>query len=68
MSGALSSWHGVVHACYRDSRAASAVIAGMVGAHKLAGTWRKRVAEYIAVSEFAREIYVSGGLPAKRSQ
>jgi glycosyltransferase involved in cell wall biosynthesis len=38
----------------------------MVGAHKLAGTWRKRVARYIAVSEFARDIYITGGLPAEK--
>ena len=64
--GRFMPWHGVVHACYRNSRAASAVVASMVGAHRLAGTWRKRVAMYIAVSEFAREIYVAGGLPAEK--
>jgi glycosyltransferase involved in cell wall biosynthesis len=64
--GRFMPWHGVVHACYRNSRAASAVVAGMVGAHKLAGTWRKSVATYIAVSEFARDIYVAGGLPAEK--
>ncbi len=64
--GRFMPWHGVVHACYRNSRAASAVVASMVGAHKLAGTWRKRVATYIAVSEFAREIYIAGGLPAEK--
>lgn len=64
--GRFLPWHGVVHACYRSSRAASAVVASMVGAHKLVGTWRKRVAAYIAVSEFAREIYIAGGLPAEK--
>src|SRR6478736_1738941 len=64
--GRFLPWHGVVHACYRNSRAASAVVAGMVGAHKLAGTWRKRVAAYIAVSEFARDLYVAGGLPDEK--
>ena len=64
--GRFMPWHGVVHACYRNSRPASAVVASMVGAHKLAGTWRKRVATYIAVSEFARGIYIAGGLPAEK--
>ena len=64
--GRFMPWHGVVHACYRDSRGASAVVAGMVGVHKLAGTWRKRVSAYIAVSEFAREKYIAGGLPAEK--
>lgn len=64
--GRFLPWHGVVHACYRHSRAASAVVVSMVGAHKLAGTWRKRVSTYIAVSEFARDIYIAGGLPANK--
>src|SRR5205807_372886 len=61
--GRAIPWHGVVHACYRDSRAASAVVAAMLGAHKLAGTWQKRVAIYIAVSDFTREKYIAGGFP-----
>ena len=64
--GRMLPWRGVVYACYRDSHAASAVVAGMVGAHKLAGTWQKRVAIYIAVSDFTREKYIAGGLPAEK--
>ena len=64
--GCLLPWRGVAHACYRDSRAASAVVAAMIGAHKLAGTWRKRVTTYIAVSEFARQKYIAGGFPAEQ--
>jgi glycosyltransferase involved in cell wall biosynthesis len=64
--GRLLPWHGVLHACYRDSRAASAAVAGMVGAHKLAGTWRNRVKTYIAVSEFTREKYIAGGFPQEK--
>jgi glycosyltransferase involved in cell wall biosynthesis len=59
-------WPGVVHACYRGSRAASAAVAGMVGAHRIAGTWRRRITTYIAVSESAREKYIAGGLPAEK--
>ena len=62
--GRLLPWRGVVHACYRNSRAASAVAATMSGAHKLAGTWQKRVNTYIAVSEFTRQKYIAGGFPA----
>jgi glycosyltransferase involved in cell wall biosynthesis len=64
--GRFLPWRGVLHACYRNSRAASAVAAGMVGSHKLAGTWQKRVAAYIAVSEFAREKYIAGGVPREK--
>jgi glycosyltransferase involved in cell wall biosynthesis len=64
--GRMLPWRGVLHACYRDSRAASAVVAAMVGAHKLAGTWRNRVRAYIAVSEFTREKYIQGGFPREK--
>jgi glycosyltransferase involved in cell wall biosynthesis len=64
--GRIFPWHGIVHACYRDSRAASAAVAGMVGAHKLAGTWRNRVKMYIAVSDFTRQKYIAGGFPAEK--
>lgn len=57
---------GIVHGCYRDSRAASAVVAAMIGLHKLAGTWRTRVNQYIALSEFARKKYIAGGLPEEK--
>ena len=64
--GRAIPWHGVVHACYRESRAASAVVAAMIGAHKAAGTWRKRVKTYIAVSEFTRQKYIAAGFPAEQ--
>lgn len=59
-------WRGIVHACYRESRAASSVVAGMVGWHKLIRTWQKRIHVYIALTDFAREKYVAAGLPAER--
>jgi glycosyltransferase involved in cell wall biosynthesis len=64
--GRLLPWRGVLHACYHDSRAASAVVAGMVGVHRLAGTWRSLIKRYIAVSEFARKKYVAGGFPQEK--
>jgi glycosyltransferase involved in cell wall biosynthesis len=38
----------------------------MIGLHKLMGTWERKVRVYIAVSEFAREKYIAGGLPAEK--
>ncbi len=60
------AWPSVLHACYRGSRPATAVVAGMLGVHKMRGTWRTAVDTYIAVSEFARAKFVAGGLPADR--
>jgi glycosyltransferase involved in cell wall biosynthesis len=59
-------WPGVVHACYRNSRAASAVVAGMTGLHNLMGTWSRKVQKYIAVSEYARDKYIAAGWLAEK--
>lgn len=57
---------GLVHACYRGSRAATAAVAGMLTVHRALGTWTRQVDRYIALSEFARGKFVQGGLPAER--
>jgi glycosyltransferase involved in cell wall biosynthesis len=59
-------WPGVLHACYRDSRAGSAVVATMLATHHLLGTWKKAVDAYIARTNFSREKLIEGGLPAER--
>src|SRR5262249_18509694 len=41
--GRFAPWPGIVHACYRNSRAASSVVTAMIGLHKIAGTWLNRV-------------------------
>jgi len=64
--GRAVSWPGVVHACYRGSRAASAATATMLAVHRALGTWNKKVDLYIALSEFARAKFIEGGLPAEK--
>ena len=54
------------HACYRGSRAQTAVAAGAVTLHRSLGTWRSKVDRYIALSEFSRGRLIAGGLPAER--
>lgn len=57
---------GIIHACYRDSRQASTVVAAMNAAHRLIGTWSRMVEVYIALTEFARQKFLDGGWPAER--
>jgi glycosyltransferase involved in cell wall biosynthesis len=57
---------GVLHACYRDSRAATASVAAMLGLHRTVGTWSMMVDAYIALTEFGREKFIRGGLPSDR--
>ena len=59
-------WRGVLHKCYRGSRAQSAGLAAVVGLHRALGTYRHRVARYIALTEFCRRKFIEGGLPAHK--
>ncbi|MBW8370391.1 MAG: glycosyltransferase family 4 protein [Thiobacillus sp.] len=59
-------WRGVARACYRESRTASAALAGMLALHRGLGTYRNKVTRYIALNEFCRGKFIEGGLPAER--
>lgn len=59
-------WRGVARACYRGSHAASAALAGMLTLHRGLGTYRSKVARYIALNEFCRGKFIEGGLPPER--
>lgn len=56
----------VRHACYRDSRAASAVAAAGIGIHRTLSTWSRLVDRFVVLSRFARERLVQAGLPQDR--
>lgn len=64
--GKAFAWPGIQHACYHESRAETAVIAATTAIHAGLGTWSEKIAAYIALTEFAREKFVAGGLPAER--
>jgi glycosyltransferase involved in cell wall biosynthesis len=61
--GKLIPWPGVQHACYRHSRAGSIVVAAMLAAHRLLGTWENVIDAYIARTNFSRSKLIEGGLP-----
>jgi glycosyltransferase involved in cell wall biosynthesis len=56
----------VRHACYRKSRSATAAVALMVAVHRHRRTWDTQVNAYIALTEFARQKFIAGGLPPER--
>lgn len=64
--GKFAPWPGVLHACYRGSRAASSVVAGMLAYHKLRRTYHEMVDVYIALTEFAKHKFIEAGLPAEK--
>ena len=57
---------GVIHACYRGSRLATAPVAVMVAVHRAMGTWQQGVDAYITRTEFTRQKMIASGLPADR--
>jgi len=64
--GKTVPWRGVLHSCYRDSKVQSAALATMLAGHRLTGTWRQQIDRYIALSEFAKQKFIQGGLPAAK--
>jgi glycosyltransferase involved in cell wall biosynthesis len=61
-----SVWRGVLHGCYRDSRAATTTVALMLAVHRRLSTWTHLVDCYIALTEFGRRKFIEGGLPAEK--
>jgi len=64
--GKAVPYPGAVHSCYRESRTASAGVMAMLAFHTAKGTWFNRVDRYIALTEFARQKFIEGGLPAHK--
>jgi len=61
-AGKAVAWPAVLHACYRDDRVASSVVTAMLAAHKAFGTWHKKIDAFIAITEFARQRLIDGGV------
>lgn len=61
-----SLWSGIWHACYHKSMATTAVVAGMIAAHRKLNTWTHPGHFYIALCEFARQKFIATGLPEGR--
>jgi len=59
-------WPGVIHGCWRNSKAGTAIVATMLVVHRLLKTWAEKVDVYIALTEFARRKFIEGGLPAEK--
>src|SRR5688500_3813859 len=63
--GRAVPWPSVIHACYQDSHVKSGIVAAMNARQSLGDGWR-HVSLFIALTEFARRIFIKGGLPADR--
>lgn len=59
-------WRAVTRKCYRDSALQSAAAVVMLAGHRAIGSYQAQVTAYIALSNFSREKFIAGGLPAER--
>jgi glycosyltransferase involved in cell wall biosynthesis len=57
---------GILHGCYRESRVQTGAVTVMLTIHRMLRTWAKAVDIYVALTEFAREKFIAGGLPAEK--
>ncbi|MEM6433151.1 MAG: glycosyltransferase family 4 protein [Cyanobacteria bacterium P01_D01_bin.115] len=57
---------GVIHGCYKKNRLASAAVAAMISSHRAMKTWLNQVNVFIALTQFAKQKLVEGGLPAEK--
>jgi glycosyltransferase involved in cell wall biosynthesis len=57
---------GVLHGCYRQNRLATGAVATMLASHRFLNTWSTMIDQYIALTEFARQKFIQGGLPAEK--
>lgn len=64
--GKLVPLPAIQHKCYRENRLASAGVVAMLTTHRLAQTWSRQVDVYIALTEFARQKLIQGGIPADK--
>ena len=61
-----SLWPSVKHACYHGSHTTTAVVAAMLATHRLRHTWEREISCYVGLTEFSRNKFIEGGLPAEK--
>jgi len=56
------AWYGIIYKCYNNSSLQSEAVASMAGIHKIAGTWRRSVDQYITPAEFIKSKLLNSSL------
>jgi glycosyltransferase involved in cell wall biosynthesis len=64
--GRAVAWPAIRHACYRESRSATAVVVAMLSSHRLIRTLQRKVDVYIAISDSARRKFIESGLSSEK--
>jgi glycosyltransferase involved in cell wall biosynthesis len=61
-----SCWWTVPRKVYRNSAVGTLAVAAMVEFHKRTGTWTRKVDRFVALTDWAKQTFVQGGLPSDR--
>lgn len=64
--GKAIPFSAIQHGCYRGSQSASAAVTAMLAIHRAAQTWTNQVDVYIALTDFARQKLIQGGIPPQK--
>ncbi|MFZ1028989.1 MAG: glycosyltransferase [Limnoraphis robusta] len=57
---------GFLHACYRESRLATAGTIAMLTTHQVMNTWLSQVNLFVSLSQFARQKFIEAGWPGEK--
>jgi len=58
-----SVYKAVQYRCYRNSAVQTLAVSRMLAYHRNKNTWNTQVDRYIALTDFAKRVFVRGGLP-----
>lgn len=61
-----SHYNSVLYQCYRNSILGSLAVARMLSYHRNNKTWQNKVDCFIALTNFAKNKFIEGGLPEKK--
>lgn len=61
-----SPYQSVIHGCYQGSMLGTYFVARMQKKHQDEGTWKHKVDKFIAITQFAKSLFTTGGIPEER--
>jgi glycosyltransferase involved in cell wall biosynthesis len=59
-------WWAIPKKVYRNSLFGTLLLALMISIHKWLGTWEKQVTTFIALTQFAKDKFISAGFPSNK--
>ncbi len=64
--GKRLAWPAIYHACYKENRLATTVVAAMTAFHRARNSWTQLVDRFIAPTQFVKDKHIEGGFDARQ--